>query len=65
MKKYVRANTGGKSVYVVIELPTMQSDVPKLVGVFSSKSAAESAAYKEDYTGWRNIIPAVLDKELI
>ena len=65
MKKYVRSNTGGKSVYVVIELPTMQSDVPKLVGVFSSKSAAENAAYKEDYTGWRNIIPTVLDKELI
>lgn len=52
----------GKKVYVVVELP-MDSDVPKLIGVYSSKSAAEKVANSERRR-WCNVIETTLEESL-
>lgn len=52
----------GKKVYVVIEIP-MDSDIPKLIGVYSSKSAAERVADSERRR-WCNVIETTLEESL-
>lgn len=52
----------GKKVYVVVEIPK-DSDVPKLIGVYSSKSAAEKVAYSEARR-WCNVIETTLKESL-
>lgn len=42
-----------KKFYLVIELNG--SPTPTIIGLYRSRTAAETAAYK-DATGWRNII---------
>lgn len=52
----------GKKVYVVIEI-SRDSDVPKLIGVYSNKSDAEKDAYSEGRR-WCNVIETTLKGSL-
>lgn len=65
MKGYGEAlseETKGKKVYVVIEI-SRDSDVPKLIGVYSNKSDAEKDAYSEGRR-WCNVIETTLKGSL-
>lgn len=43
-------------VYITVELPASEKDVPKIIGVYKKKSDAEKAAYSKEAKNWRNII---------